>query len=308
LKQLVLGLVAAVALALSIAACSGTPRSSPTSPSVAVGAALAAVETASLKVTSPALIDPTDGRTIDTRRPTFVWANAAGTYENIGLAYQIEVTEQTGEVIYSRVVGESQDFSTNTMDFDLAENKAYSWRVRAVLSTGQGPWSGYADFRTPKPVVVVPTPVPGPDVANAYRTPDPPPGQRLPRPNHLGVLLALSAADPSLLRESCQDGGGNWRFMDKAVDTLRILDMRYGYNCKRGNCNDISHDVVSYHWGPGQDEGSTQVYCTDIISGHCGPAPSLFWNDVTTITFESGTVCKVTARRPGRTVYPLPPS
>ncbi len=308
MKQLVVGSAVAVALALGMAACGDTPRSSPTSPSAAAGAALAAVEGASLKVSAPALIDPTDGRIIEARRPTFIWANAAGTYEDIGLAYEVEVTEQTGEVIYRRVVGESRDFSTHTMDFDLAENKVYSWRVRAVLAAGQGPWSGFADFRTPKPVIIVPTPLPGPDVVNAFRTPDPPPGQRLPRPNHLGVLLAMSAGDPSLLRESCQDGGGNWRFMDKAVDTLRILDMRYGYNCKRGNCNDISQDVVSYHWGPGQDEGSTQVYCIDLISGHCGPTPSLFWNDVTDITFSSGTVCKVTARRPGRTTYLLPPS
>lgn len=307
MKHLVPGCAVAVVLALGIAACAGTPPSTPVSPSTAAGLVLAAAESASLKVTAPALIHPTDGRTIDTRRPTFVWANAVGTYDNIGLAYELEVTEQTGEVIYSRVVGESADFSTHQMDFDLAENKTYSWRVRAVLVTSQGPWSGTTDFRTPRPVIVVPTPVPGPDVVNAYRTPDPPPGQRLPRPNHLGVLLAMSAADPSLLRESCQEHGGNWRFMDKTVDTLRILDMRYGYNCKRGNCNDPSLDVIAYHWGPGPDEGSTQVYCTDIISGHCGPTPSIFWNDVTDITFSSGTVCKVMSCRPGRKC-PLPPT
>ncbi len=78
--------------------------------------------------------------------------------------------------------------------------------------------------------------------------------------------------------------------MDQVVDTLRTYDTRWGYNGKRGNSNDPSMDVVTYNYGSGADEGSTQVYIIDIIGGHCGAAPSPGWNDVTAATASSGTI------------------
>jgi len=296
-----------VGICTAALACSKPTSQSPTSPSGALPGSTAAEGGGStLKTTAPALISPVDGVTIDSRQPTLVWANSVARYEEIGLAYEVEVSD-IGKVVYTQVVGETPNVGQHKIDLQLAEDTGYYWRIRSRLSTAAGPWSGYGEFRTLKPVVVIPT-SPTTPTGTAFRTPDPPAGQRLPRRNDLGTVLAVSGRDSSLLRQSCQDDGGNWRLMDAVVDGLRTVDMRYGYNCKRGNCNDTSKDVVSYHWGAGPDEGSTQVYCTDIISGHCGPAPSLFWSDVTDITYNSGTVCKVTATRPGRTSYPYPPS
>ena len=76
--------------------------------------------------------------------------------------------------------------------------------------------------------------------------------------------------------------------MDQVVDTLRTYDTRWGYNGKRGNANDPSKDVITYHYGPGPDANSTDVYIIDIIGGHCGSTPSPTWIDVTDVTVQSG--------------------
>ena len=83
----------------------------------------------------------------------------------------------------------------------------------------------------------------------------------------------VAAQYPNALRNSCQDNGGTWEFMDRVVDALRQHDSRWGYNGKRGNPNDPSQDVVAYHWGRGADQNSPNVYAFDIIGSHCGPNP-----------------------------------
>jgi hypothetical protein len=221
-------------------------------------------------------------------------------YGAIGLAYELEVTTADGTVAYSQIVGETPDTGTHELSVDLPFDTGYAWRARAALGTNSGPWSVYGEFRTPKNVTVAAPVTGGTTTTPGFRTPDPPAGQRLPRPNHQGVVNSIAAANPAALRNSCQPEGGSWFFMDTVVDTLRNIDSRYGYNCKRGNCNDPSLDVISYHWGAGPDEKSTQVYCTDLIAGHCGSNPGLIWNDVTQITLDSGTVCAVMFTRPGR--------
>jgi hypothetical protein len=49
-------------------------------------------------------------------------------------------------------------------------------------------------------------------------------------------------------------------------------------------------DVVTYHHGAGPSANSTAVYIIDVIGGHCGPNPGPAWNDVTDVTYSSGTV------------------
>ena len=102
---------------------------------------------------------------------------------------------------------------------------------------------------------------------------------------------------PAKLANSCQEDGGTWEFMDIALTTLRQKDGRWGYNCKRGNCADISLDVVDYHYGAGPAEGSTDVYIIDIIGGHCGPSPSPEWIDQTSATAASGDIGRWSSTR-----------
>jgi hypothetical protein len=101
---------------------------------------------------------------------------------------------------------------------------------------------------------------------------------------------------PSALRNSCQDHGGSWEFMDRLVDRLRQFDTRWGYNGKRGNSSDPSHDVVAYNFGAGRDEGTTNVYNIDVIGGHCGSNPSPAWIDQTGPTAQQGSIGRWTGR------------
>ena len=92
--------------------------------------------------------------------------------------------------------------------------------------------------------------------------------------------------------------------MDRAIDALRAVDGRYGYNAKRGNMNDPSLDVASYYYRPDPNgfQGSDAVYIFDMIGGHCGSNPNVIWNDVTDITYQSGTLGRTMYPRPGRVV------
>jgi Bacterial Ig-like domain (group 2) len=118
-------------------------------------------------------------------------------------------------------------------------------------------------------------------VRYAFRTPDPPPGQRIPKPNELGFVAQLMASRPDLVARSCQDQGGTWELMDFIVDQLRAQkDLRWGYNGRRGDVNFPARDELAYHWGSGPDELSRDTYAWDIIGGHCGPAPTPTWQDL----------------------------
>jgi hypothetical protein len=104
------------------------------------------------------------------------------------------------------------------------------------------------------------------------------------------VVADIAAQYPGALRNSCQEHGGSWEFLDRLVDRLRSLDTRWGYNGKRGNANDPSLDIVDYNYGSGRDEGSTEVYIIDVIGGHCGSNPAPAWVDQTDATRNSGTI------------------
>ena len=287
-------------LAAAIAGCSSTPNN-PTSPSAVNGgsAAATAPDGSTLKVTSPAIIYPIDGVTVESRTPTLLWANSTGHYGSVGLAYTIEVSSPAA-VVYTRTVGESPNTGSHKVELELTQGTVYSWRVRAVLGNLIGPWSIWADFKPAAPVVVVPPTTAGTPSPTGFRTPDPPGGQRLPLPNMAGVVAQVAAANSADFRNSCQPEGGTWNFMDKLVDTLQAIDLRWGYNGKRGNANDPSLDIVDYHYGAGPSEGSTQVYIMDTVGGHCSSNPSPIWVNQTDITISSGTIGRFITRRPGR--------
>lgn len=123
------------------------------------------------------------------------------------------------------------------------------------------------------------------------RTPDPAPGQALPRPSYgESVVNQVGREFPGDLFNSCVEHGGNNRFLFRVVERLRQRDSRWGLNWKRGNRGDLSQDVVTYHYGPGPDEDSTQVYLWDMIIGHCGGRPGTWFADVTEATRQHGTI------------------
>ena len=298
--------VALAALAVS-AACSKSPAT-PSAPSAAPAGSIgaAAADGSTLKFNSPALISPVDGARAEDRRPTLVWANAQAKYGDIGVAYDIQVETATA-VVYDMTVGQTADFGAHIIPFDLEFDTLYYWRVRSRVNTEFGPWSNYAEFRSPARPVFVPGPSTpgGPAQCSAPLSPMEPGQTRKARPNDSNIVRGVANAYPGALAGSCQEHGGSWEFMDRTIDALRAKDGRYGYNCKRGNCNDPSLDVASYFWGNhDQFEGSSQVYIFDLIGGHCGPNPTVTWGDVTDITISSGTIGRTTYPRRGRNVTP----
>jgi hypothetical protein len=167
----------------------------------------------------------------------------------------------------------------------------FTLRVRARAGNLQGPFSNAVTVTVgsaaPGPS---PTPVPPP---TGNRTPDPPPGTVLPLPAYgPSVVQALAAQFPGALRNSC----GNHEWLLRLVYQLRQIDTRWGLNWKRGNIGDMSEDVVTYHFGPGPDENSTNVYIIDVIGGHCGGNPGPNWQDQTRATRDAGTIGRWTLR------------
>ena len=266
------------------------------------------VEPVSLETPTP--VEPIG--TITTNRPNFVVRNG-------------RVHGPAGHVVYRFEVGTSVDAppaavvtatpgagGTTTITLgDLPFDRTLFWRVTASDGTASSAPSGIVSFRTPAPpppppppTPVVPAPQPTPGGGGGLpitggsggRAPDPAPGQRLGLPNMFHVVQQVANARPDLLRNSCQEHGGSWAFLDAVVDTLRTYDTRWGYNWKRGNVGDPSMDVIDYHYGAGRDEGSTEVYIIDIIGGHCGSSPNPVWNDVTDVTRSGGTIGRWTGR------------
>lgn len=245
-------------------------------------------------IDAPTPLSPIGGATATSRTPTLTVTN--GTVRgNVGqVTYVFEVsTQQTfgavtatgqqalGPVTATGRATRSSGSTTSASVGPLAETTTFFWRAYGTNGTITGPSSAVHSFVTPR---------------GGPRPPDPPAGQRLPRPNMAHIVAEIAARYPGDLRNSCQEHGGNWNFMDKLVDRLREFDTRWAYNWKRGNIGDPSLDVVDYHWGPGPDENSTEVYIIDVIGGHCGPAPGPIWFDVTQVTKDNNTIGRWTSR------------
>ena len=161
-------------------------------------------------------------------------------------------------------------------------------------------WSSTETFRTPEMVVTSTPPAsggggnftPGGSVGAPFTTSGGDP------PNLAGVVQQIAAQNPGALSNSCPEEGGNFELMDRVVEALRAIDGRWAYNCKRGDCNSLSVDVISYYRGSGNPNGSTDVSLIDIIFQVCGEGanPQPTWIDVTDETHEAGAI--------GRWIYP----
>jgi hypothetical protein len=298
-----------LAFLTAVAACSQAPQSVTTPSATVGGSTAAAADGSTLKVTAPALVSPVNSERAEDRRPFLIWLNSTGTYGSTGLEYELELSTPT-TVIYRTVAGESPDISSHLIPIELDYDVVYSWRVRAKHTTELGPWSNWASFMSPtRPVATVPTtptstPTGSTSTGYSCAAPQSPLDAgttRRPRPNDSRIVNQVASAFPSDLRNSCQDHGGNWNFMDRVVDALRAYDGRYAYNCKRGNCLDPSQDVVTYYYGAVEpnNQGRSNVYIFDIISGHCGSFPGTVWLDVTDVTAQNNTTGGVMYPRRG---------
>ena len=233
---------------------------------------------------------------IDNNKPEFKVTNG-GVSGTSGVGYRFEVSKSAdfGQIVAVVTVPVNGSGTTTMSLGELPYETAYFWRVIGSDGAKESSYSNTQQFTTmdkPKPPPPPPPTTGGGGIPVGVPTG---PGGRAapggPLPSYgAGVVAAVARANPGALQNSCQDSGGSWQFMDQVVDALRTYDTRWGYNGKRGNVNDPSKDVITYNYGSGADQGSTQVYIVDIVGGHCGPTPSAGWNDVTQVTLNSGTI------------------
>ena len=245
----------------------------------------------------PVPASPINNATTPSVRPTLTANNGeiSGPAGNVNYRFEVAEDPSFPSPVASIVVPVSGcGTTTATLTSDLQAGRAHFWRVSASNATITTSWSPAQPFRTPSAGGGSPPPGSPPSGPGGGRTPDPPPGGQLPLPDESGVIDAVAAANPGALANSCVHEGGSWQFMDLAVAALRAKDTRWGYNCKRGDCNDPSIDVVNYFYGSGSGDHSSQVYIIDIIGAVCpsgNQSPS--WTD------QTGTGL-------GRWVYPRP--
>lgn len=201
----------------------------------------------------------------------FAWAPVAGV-----AGYNLEVSlSPTSPAVLS------QTFGPGTTSFAYPNAPAGTYYARVVSGAACGAQTGSN---------VVSLTVTGPPPGSGPRTPNPPPGQRLPLPNMSSVVEAIGRAYPNELRNSCREHGGNNAWLFRLVQELRRYDTRWGLNWKRGNRGDMSQDAVDYNFGSTADEDTTNVYIIDVIGGHCGNNPGAAWIDVTEETLRKGDI------------------
>ncbi len=275
-------------------------------------------DTTSFEIYTPVTVgkpvpkSPVGGVTI-TGPPTFkvTTPEVTGPATHVRLRVEVATNNTFGNPVatVSVVLG---DNTTTAVSGNLALGKTYHWRARVTAEgrEGQviGSWSKTSTFKTPAaPVAPPPPPTPSPSPSSpppsgggGYTTGGSPNAPFTTNggnpPNMSHIVQQVAQEHPGALQNSCQAHGGNWEFMDRVVERLRAIDGRWAYNCKRGNCGDVSQDVVDYYRGSGNPNNSTNVAIIDMIVGHCGPNPSPGWGDVTAATAQANSV--------GRWKYP----
>ncbi len=235
-------------------------------------------------VGAPTPLSPADGADVTATRPELIVTNGEVSANAGAVEVEYEINDGATAVGGARFKANMGGGGTTTGMFeDPLGLGQFSWRARASNGPVTSDWSATSMF----------------NVVAGGRAPDPPPGQMLPLPNREQLIQELADLNPQALGDSCIEEGGTWEFMDEAVRLLRLEDTRWGYNCKRGHCNEPSIDVIDYFWDAGDAQGKTEVYLIDIIGAVCpGGNQSPTWIDQTQVTADQGTI--------GRWIFPRP--
>ena len=276
-----------------------------------------AADGSTLKVTAPPLVSPVDGERAEDRRPTLIWLNSHGPLRRASAWPTTSRSARRTAVVYSRTVGESPDIGAHSMDLELDYDTVYSWRVRAHVGNPDtvGPWSSWATFLSPTTPVAIAPPRRRGRWRRRLRRADLAVGRRRKRASRVRTIrrsfAPLRARFPASFSNSCQDHGGSWEFMDRVVDALRA-ERRPLWLQRQARQHERSV------------AGRRQLLLRQRRQRFPGPRRGLHlrhhrrplrrrrrrsvWNDVTDITFNSGTVGRTMYPRPGRVVGACTPA
>ena len=289
-RTMLQGGLVAVALAALAVSCSDQPETLLTPSNVTETATFANPDGSTVKATAPTGLSP-NGGTLDTRRPTLSFTNASGRFAAIGFSYELELQDASSAVVYTRIIGQSSGTSSHTVETELPYATTYWWRVRSRLDTQAGPWSGFAQVRTPDPpppptttTTIPPTTTTIPPTQGGLPFPIPAACGPAPSPaNRLPCVLAVAALSDEWARCARGIGINCHRFSRQVVYALAQSDPNYkmiqaapgGNACNCSACGPsdgtmFREDTTVYN--------GNQVF--DMIGGAGGPTPSLGWSAV----------------------------
>jgi hypothetical protein len=244
---------------------------------------------AGCSITAPSVTTSTSGSVV-----TASWGAVAG-----AIGYRLQLGTAPGATQVSGDVPATQ----TSYSASIPATGTFYLRVMTANVCGASATSTEQSF-----TIGSSTPGPPPPVPGRPRTPDPAPGQVLPLPGYAQqVVIDIANAFRGDLYNSCVEHGGNNVFLFRVVQALRQRDTRWGLNWKRGNRGDMSQDIVTYNFGSGPDEDTTNVYIVDVISGHCGGSPDWNWQDVTQATRDGGGIGRWTLQPYLRAGLPAEP-
>ena len=147
----------AIACALTIAACSSSPQTTLSPSAVDSTSGALNPDGSSLKVDAPTGLSP-NGVTVDSVRPTLTFNASSGRFAAVSFTYEVEVQNAAGAVVYSRLVGPASGSMSHDVEADLPFSDTFWFRARARAADQSGPWSGFAQFRTPERSATTPRP------------------------------------------------------------------------------------------------------------------------------------------------------
>lgn len=151
--KLWLAIIISSALALAVACSKSSPNL--TSPSaVRPGAAGAAPDGSTLKVTAPTPQSPVNNQSIEGNEVALVVTNASTAFGSpAALAYRFEIHNTSGtQVYYSSLIAGGSAGTTSHLVPDsvaLEGDERHTWRARAEFEGEAGPWSESSSFIAP---------------------------------------------------------------------------------------------------------------------------------------------------------------
>jgi hypothetical protein len=237
-----------------------------------------------MKVTAPRDVGPGGGTVVDSLRPTVTWTAATALFQAMPLTYELEIQNALGNVVYAR---RDLGGSPHALQSDLTYADNFWVRVRVQVGNDVGPWSDFAQFRTPDPPPPPPPPTPGPG-------PGPGPSGGLPfpipaecvgvNPNN-GFPCAAAIASLSVEWRRCAggDGVGCHRFTRQVVFALRQSDPNFALITAAPGGQACNCFVCGPSDGTMFREDTTVYagqFVYDMIVGAGGPTPSLTWSFV----------------------------